>query len=224
MKNTLAHVDNSFSYPTSRASSRFRSNCQHAIGLGLLSVLLTACSIKVPITQHYKLTQFSAEKVSATHSEKTLFISPTEAVAGYQSEQMQYSTKPFTFNSFTKNGWFSPPASMIYPLIIQSLQHSGYFEAIGSGTYTNKADYRLDTQLIELQQDFTKKPSMLQIKMKAMVTRITDNQLISSHTFSQQIPCPQNTPYGGALAANQAMRGLTKAITHFTIQSVKGHQ
>lgn len=188
--------------------------------IGLLT-LLTACGpITPPVTNQYKLTQYSSKKSHISPSAYTLLITPPEAVASYQTEQMLYTTKPYTLNSFTKNAWYSPPASMLYPLLIQSLQHSGYFRAVGSGAYINHADYRLDTQLIELQQNFIQKPSVLEIKLKVILTRVSDHHMLTSHTFTQRIPCPKNSPYGGVIAANHATLALTEAITKFTISRI----
>ena len=182
--------------------------------------LIAACSaVKTPMMNHYKLTAYSTKQVAHT-SNATLLITPSAAMDGYETDQMRYSTRPYTLNSYTKNNWFSPPAAMLYPLLIQSLQRSGYFYAVGSGAYFSKTTYRLDTQLIELQQNFIKKPSVLELKVKAVLTRVEDNQIIASKTFNQDIPCPQDTPYGGAIAANQATRGLTRDVATFVIKHV----
>lgn len=182
--------------------------------------LLTACSaIKSPIVNRYKLTSYSSSKVAHTSS-TTLLVTPTAALDGYETDQMRYSTQPFTLNSYAKNNWISPPANMLYSLLIQSLQCSHYFSAVGSGAYFSKTTYRLDTQLIELQQNFIKKPSVLELKVKAVLTQVENNQIVASKTFSQDITCPQDTPYGGVIAANQATFRLTKDISNFVMNRV----
>lgn len=182
--------------------------------------LLTACSaIKSPVTNRYKLTSYSSSRADHTSS-STLLITPTTALDGYETNQMRYSAQPFTVSSYTKNNWISPPANMLYALLIQSLQSSHYFSAVGSGAYFSKTTYRLDTQLLELQQNFIKKPSVLALKVKAVLTQVDNNQIIASKTFNQEITCPQETPYGGVIAANQATLKLTKDVTHFVMSRV----
>ncbi len=183
--------------------------------------LLAACSaVKSPVEHQYQLTSFSSMRLAKAPNQSTLLVTPTEAVNGYQTEEMIYSTRQYALSNFTKNSWFSPPASMLYPLLIQSLQHSGYFYAVSSGAYISKTDYRLDSQLIEIKQNFIKKPSELDLKIKAVITRVADNQILSSHTFSQHVVCPHESPYGGVIAANQATQKLTRDIAHFVIRNV----
>lgn len=191
------------------------------IAAGMSFFFLTACGvIKNPIEHRFQLSAFSTDQLALSTSSATLLITPTDAVDGYQTEQMHYLIRPFALKNFTKNNWFSPPATMLYPLLIQSLQRSSYFKAVSSGVYTSKTTYRLDTQLIALQQNFIKKPSVLELKVKAIVTRVDDNQILASHLFRQSISCSEDTPYGGVMAANQATYELTKAITRFVISSI----
>ena len=136
---------------------------------------------------------------------------------------MRYIQKPFELESFVHNAWVSSPASMIYPLMVQSLQRTGYFYAVASGPYVDKADYRLDTQIISLQQSFLKKPSVEELVVKAMLTHVDDNRIVASRIFRQQVNCPIDTPYGGVLAANKATQAFTAELSAFVINNVKQH-
>jgi cholesterol transport system auxiliary component len=192
------------------------------LSLTMLLLGLTACSpIKSPISHQYLLNAYSDTKLARSPSHVSILVTPTEAVSGYQTKQMQYSTESFALNSFSKNGWKSPPAAMIYPLLVQSLQHSGYFFAVGSGAYLSKTVYRLDTQLLKLQQNFIQCPSVLELKVKAVLTVVENNQIVASKIFNEEIPCSQASPYGGVLAANQATLQLTKRLTQFVIQHAR---
>jgi cholesterol transport system auxiliary component len=110
---------------------------------------------------------------------------------------------------------------MIYPLMVQSLQKTGFFHAVMSSTYSLGADYRLDTQLLSLEQNFIKKPSVLEFSAKVVLTNITDNKVIASRIINQQIPCPSDTPYGGVIAANKATRQFTEIMTGFVVSHLK---
>ena len=185
-------------------------------------VILTACSpIKVPVNNQYALESFSSAKTTNHKTRVSILVSPTEALSGNQTEQMHYIKKPFELEAFVHNAWISSPANMIYPLITQSLQNTGYFAAVVSGPYVDRADYRLDTQVIALHQNFLVKPSVVEFVVKVMLSHIADNRVISSRVISERISCTTDTPYGGVLAANKATQAFTAKVSKFIIAAVQ---
>jgi len=183
--------------------------------------LMSCGPVKTPEVHEYTLDNFSAKQYASHPTQTSLLISPPEAVADFQTEQMQYVKKPHELNAFTKNAWASPPASLLYPLMIQSLQRSGYFYAVASGAYSDTTDYRLDTQLIELKQNFIKKPSVVQLAAKITLTHIADNRVIATQTIRKHVRCRHESPYGGVIAANMATNAFTLAATDFVIKQIK---
>ncbi|MDF1931688.1 ABC-type transport auxiliary lipoprotein family protein [Legionella pneumophila] len=188
--------------------------------LGILT-LMSCSPVKVPVTNEYQLTAYSTKQLTRKPRPITIQVTVPEAVAGYQTEEMLYMKKPFKLEPFVKNAWTSPPADMLFPLLVQSLQSSGYFYAVTFSPYSEEADYRLDTQLLKLEQNFIKKPSVLEFSAKIVLTHISDNQIIGSRIVSLQIPCSQDTPYGGVIAANQATFRFTATATDFVVSHIK---
>ncbi|AOW51441.1 TPA: hypothetical protein JBB06_09555 [Legionella pneumophila subsp. pneumophila] len=188
--------------------------------LGILT-LMSCSPVKVPVTNEYQLTAYSTKQLTRKPRPITIQVTVPEAVAGYQTEEMLYMKKPFKLEPFVKNAWTSPPADMLFPLLVQSLQSSGYFYAVTSSPYSEEADYRLDTQVLKLEQNFIKKPSILEFSAKIVLTHISDNQIIGSRIVSLQIPCSQDTPYGGVIAANQATFRFTATATDFVVSHIK---
>lgn len=184
--------------------------------------LLSACTpIKPTVTNQYKITSYSAKKELASPSSKSILISQPDAIAGYQTEQMLYTDKPFQLSSFAHSSWISPPANMLTPLIVQSLQHSHYFAAVAAGPNADQTNYRIDTQLIALQQNFLVKPSILEFSVQIVLTHVSDRRVVASRTFNERIPCPTDTPYGGVIAANKAARAFTAALTQYVINQIQ---
>lgn len=185
-------------------------------------VALSACSpVKSPVTNQYQLSSYSTKKFGPNSRSVTLLVTAPEAVAGYQTEQMLYMDKPYQVESFAKNAWANPPADMLYPLLIQSLQKAEYFYAVASSPYSAPADYRLDTQLLSLKQNFIKKPSVIEFSVKIALTRIEDNKVVASRILTQYVPCPTDTPYGGVIAANQASHRFTAIAAEFVVSHLK---
>jgi cholesterol transport system auxiliary component len=192
------------------------------LGISISLLGLVACSpVKIPVTNQYQLNAYSTKQMSAHARNISIWVTPPEAAAGYQTEQMIYVKKPYELAAFVKNSWTNAPGEMLYPLIVQSLQRTGFFHAVISSTYSLGADYRLDTQVLSLQQNFLKKPSVLEFSAKVVLTRIRDNKVLASRIITQHIPCSMDTPYGGVIAANVATRQFTAVLSDFVIAHIK---
>ena len=181
---------------------------------------LTACApIQNTVNNEYKLSSYSAKKMGSKPMPLSLLISQPDAMAGYQTEQMLYTDKPFELSHFAHSTWTSSPANMLYPLMVQSLQQTHVFFAVASGPDVDKADYRLDTQLMALQQNFLVKPSVLELTVNVMLTHIDDNRIVASTIIKERVPCPKDTPYGGVVAANRAAQAFVDKATLFVIKN-----
>ncbi|AHE68173.1 ABC-type transport auxiliary lipoprotein family protein [Legionella oakridgensis] len=181
----------------------------------------SGCAVKTSVNNQYKLENFGCTPVKGKRSASSILVTQPEAVAGYQTEQMLYMVKPFELNPFAHSAWVGAPANMLFPLILQSLQYSNYFSAVISTPYGEKADYRLDTQLIELHQNFLANPSRIELIVKVVLTYVADNHVIASKIIKRDVQCPENTPYGGVLAANIAVKEFTEIMTEFVIAHIK---
>ncbi len=186
------------------------------------SVLFSACSpVQTTSTNQYKLSAYSQKGAIRSAKKMTIFVSQTEAAASYRTEQMLYVKKPFSLTAFSKNSWVNPPADMLFPLIIQSLQRSGYFYAVTSNPSLASADYRLDTLLLELQQSFLVKPSVVALGAKVVLIRVSDSRVIASKIISVHVKTPFDTPYGGVIAANRATTNFTAELTSFVSKHIR---
>lgn len=188
----------------------------------IMMLSLVACTpIKPDVTNQYKLAAYSDEKITSQKTDMTILVSQTHAIGGYETEQMLYVDKPYQLSSFVKNSWVSPPASMLTPLIVQSLQQSNYFFAVTSGPDSDKTDYKIDTQIIDFQQNFLTKPSQIELRIQASISHTDDSRLIASRAFVIHTPCSSNNPYGGVVAANNAVKTFTQELTKYVIYQIR---
>ncbi|MBA2652428.1 MAG: membrane integrity-associated transporter subunit PqiC [Tatlockia sp.] len=186
------------------------------------SLFFAACSpVKTLVSNQYKLDSFSNRQLGHASAKQSILITQPEAAAGYQGSEMLYVKKPFELSSFANNAWVDQPANMLLPVIVQSLQASGYFFAVTSSANSEHTDYRLDTQLIELEQNFLKKPSQIDMVVKVVLTHVSDNRVVASRLFGVHISCPMDTPYGGVIAANRATNVLTARISEFAVSLIE---
>ena len=184
--------------------------------------MLSSCSpVKVNVSNQYQLSAYSTKQYTRKPRHISLMVTAPDAVAGYQTEQMLYMKKPFQLEAFAKNAWVSPPGDMLYPLMVESLQQTGFFYAVTSNAYSQGAGYRLDTQLLTLKQNFLVRPSVMEFSVKVVLTHIDNNKVLASRIISQIVPCPTDTPYGGVLAANRATQQFTAQLSDFVISHIK---
>lgn len=188
----------------------------------IIAMLASGCGPIKPQVEHtYTLTLAHAKHHQKKTEPYTLLISKPSAMSGLHTGQMLYLKRKFMLEPFAKNAWESPPADMLYPLLVKRFQGSHAFQAIASSPYADKTDYRLDTQLIDLYQDFTAPKSTIKFTAKVAIARVSDNHVLGSKLISRTIPCSQNTPYGGVMAANVAVSSFIEEALHFVIKQIE---
>lgn len=175
------------------------------IGIGSL---LSACSILSPVPNSAP-TEYVIDSVPQVVKKKpahhaTIYISQPEATTVFNTTLMAYKVKPHEVSYFSKNRWVATPAQMLQPLIVQTLQKTHHFRAIGSGGAPGNYTYILNTQILDFQQEFFTHASLMTVTIRAQLVKVATNQIVATKEFSVQERAPQNTPYGGVIAANRA--------------------
>lgn len=181
---------------------------------------LAACGL-IPSEEHrYQLIGVGKVASKPRHTHLSLLVMQPNAVDGYTTDRMLYVNKPFQLNAFARNAWMNPPAAMLQPLLARSVESSHYFYAVTLEPNSSKTDYRLESTLMRLQQNFLVKPSRIQLALQAVLTHVEDNRLVATQDFYVDLPCPSDTPIGGVEAANQATQRLTAQVARFVITRV----
>lgn len=185
-------------------------------------ILLSGCGpISMPPVSRYAITSSPPIKKMHHRTHKTLLVSTPIASAGYKSNKMIYITIPYRLRSFANNQWIAPPADMLLPLIAESLRKTDYFKAVVTAPFSGVVNYRLDTQLLTLQQEFLHPVSQIRLVLQATLINDINNHVIASRRFQIVVNAPENNPYGGVLAANRAAASLSKQITQFVLRTLR---
>ncbi|OGT41688.1 MAG: hypothetical protein A3F42_03025 [Gammaproteobacteria bacterium RIFCSPHIGHO2_12_FULL_37_34] len=186
-------------------------------------VLLVGClpPVKLESESNYILNTRSYQ-VKKSHQNRpiTLYVSLPETVPAYNTTQMAYTIKPYQIAYFAKNRWAETPSQMLQPLIVQSLQNTGYFHAIVTPPFVGNYHYTLNTQILQLQQNFIYHPGMVQLTVRVQLSQTATGQVIATKQFSIFEPIRQRTPYGGVVAANRATGKLLTQLTEFCLQEI----
>ena len=147
----------------------------------------------------------------------TIYVANPETVAAFNTTQMAYSMRRFHVGYFSQNQWAETPSQMLQPLLIESLQKTHFFHAVVPASYSGYYDYILSTEILNLIQDYRQRPVKTKITVRAQLTRVTTNKVVATKQIAVWTPLAQYTPYGGVVAANQAMVEVLSQITEMCL-------
>lgn len=145
----------------------------------------------------------------------TLVVAVPRAAPGFDSARMVYLRQPQQLEAFAFNEWVDTPARMLAPLLVRSLQASGGFSAVLLAPTAASSAWRLETELIRLQQDFSRQPSQVRLTLRAVLVDTSNRQVIAWREFDETVAATSDDAAGGAAAAHQATQRVLAALTDF---------
>ncbi len=220
----------SLQYQNSKPASR----TVIGLGIGLTIVALSACSsllpanVPPPMLYSFDTVQTNAITKAAVPPEAnvvnigpTLIVSVPRAAAGFDTQQMMYMRQPHQLEYFRESQWVDTPAAMLLPLAVGAIEQSGRFGAVMQSPTTIASQYRLDLEVVRLQQEFFSQPSRVHFTLRAYLSDTTSHQIIAWREFDTNVNAETDNPYGGVVAANQAIRTTLIALASFCANHLK---
>lgn len=172
---------------------------------------------------------------AAASGAPTLLISAPHAAAGYDSQRIVYRQQAHRLDSFAHSEWLDTPAHMLVPLLVAALEQSGSFHAVLHTPSSATGDLRLDSEILQLQQDFTHQPagqsgngqartgaSRVHFVLRVQLIEEASRRVIAARDFSADSPAPSDDPYGGVIAANQAVQKVLDELVVFCAEAAAG--
>lgn len=144
-----------------------------------------------------------------------LVVAVPRAAPGFDSARMVYLRQPQQLEAFAFHEWVDTPARMLAPLLVRALQASGAFSAVLQAPSVASGTWRLETELIRLQQDFSSAPSQVRLTLRAVLLDTASRQVIAWREFDETVPAATDDPAGGAAAAHQASQRVLAALATF---------
>lgn len=185
-------------------------------------LMLSGCSVFSPVKvapmSTYTLSDIPCQLPSSPGS-STLLVPVPDSSAVYNTTQMAYSCYPYQVAYFARNAWADTPARMLQPLMIQTLQNTHHFHAVLASSLANDG-YILQTNLLELKQQFAPCGSVILLRVRADLIRVSNNQVVASKQFCITEPAPCCNPYGGVIAANRAICHWLRELTAFVLNAI----
>jgi cholesterol transport system auxiliary component len=187
--------------------------------------MLSACSFFSPVkthpVNHYLLSK-TAEYIPIKRQRPiALLVSLPDISPVYNTTQMAYTIRPYEISYFAWNQWAEVPQEMFQPLLVKTLERTHHFKAIVTPPYAGGYDYVLDTEILELLQDYTHRIPLLVMTVRAQIINVSRNRVIGTRSFTVVQPILRCSPYAGVFAANDASAHIQQRIAEFCLERIR---
>ena len=145
----------------------------------------------------------------------TLVVNPPRAAAGFDSQRIIYVREAHKLEYFARSEWVDTPARMLAPLIVSAIERSGGFRAVVPTPSAAAGDMKLDTEIIQLQQNFAGPNSRVQFTLRAYLVDSVTRSVLARREFDETVAAASEDPYGGVVAANRAVQLVLEQLARF---------
>ncbi|WP_172419030.1 ABC-type transport auxiliary lipoprotein family protein [Candidatus Nitrosoglobus terrae] len=158
-------------------------------------------------------------QADSPYTKLALLVSRPQVGAGYNTQQIAYTRKPYELSYFSHNEWVDTPGRMLESILVSALEASKGFQNVIPSYALIPADLRLDTEIVTLLQDYSVKPNQSRVVLHARLIELTKSQEIASQTFEAHQPMTEDNPYSGVIALNQALGQVIEELVSFCTQA-----
>ena len=191
------------------------------VGLILLatSMMLSGClnlgdASKAPAVVYYVLrdTGPAAPTTAAVPvPAATLRVLDTTTGNFYDTEQLVFSRSPDTRGLYQYARWTERPGKRFTELMRARLERQGGWNVSGGAAV--RADWQLDTELVEFYHDAVSEPGQVRLVLRAAVIDIKQRTVLGQRVFEQQVPLERYDAAAAAQASSLAVSRLLDELT-----------
>src|SRR6266568_508289 len=164
------------------------------------------------------LNKMPAELPQRSSNGAVLVVYPPQTRPVYDTTEMAYMTRPYEIAYFSQHEWAEPPAQMLQPLLVGTLQNTRFFSAVLTPPYAGRHSYALRTEIRELIADFTSEPAALQLSLHFQLSEGATGAVVATKDISIREPMQQKTPYAGVVAGNEATAKALLELARFVLE------
>jgi cholesterol transport system auxiliary component len=151
----------------------------------------------------------------------SLVVDLPRAAAGYDGRRMIYMRQAPRLEAFAFHEWLDTPAQMLVPLLVAALQGEAAFGVVLRAPTAAVADWRLETELLRLHQDFTQGPSRIRLTLRAVLLHAATRRAVAWREFDLDAVAAADNPESGVFAAQLVARRLAQEVAVFCASQVR---
>jgi len=202
---------------------RVGASARCRVGLMVLSLaLLAGCSASLlpkpaPAPALYGLDDGASRpgRPPAPPGAPGLLISQPRAAAGLDTRWIAYQRQPQRLEYYTASEWLDTPARLLAPLLVRAAEGRNAFGVVLLAPAAASTRWRLDTDILRLQQNFGAGPSQLRLTVRAVLVDTQNHTVLATREFDASVPAPSDDAAGGVAAAQRAALQLAQALADF---------
>lgn len=203
----------------------FRKRGLKAVVLAV-AVLIGGCAaLQAPQVESPTLHVLAADplpKAARPTRDAIVEVAPPRAWPGFDTPQMAYVRQPYELDYFAASRWADTPPRMLGPLLARALEQSGGFRAVIQAPNPVPADYRVDVEIVRLQQNFAVRPSRAELTLHVQLTDVRGRRVIAARNFEEAAEAPSENAAGGVAAANAALQRMLAQVVDFCVAQTAG--
>jgi ABC-type uncharacterized transport system auxiliary subunit len=135
------------SFPEISANARLRRGWWPPfVGMAVGLLLLAACASTTPEIRYFRVAVPAPTPAVTTPLPVTLGVARLETPEPYREERIIYRSSPYRVQYYAGDRWESPPADMVYQVLLDQFAGSGLFRRVIPWR-RGDADYRLEARL-----------------------------------------------------------------------------
>jgi len=187
--------------------------------IALAGALALACGSGCIILQPVRTEPLSLFALEATFESPSvrdavphpLVVAVPQARPGFDTARIVYVSRSYEVRFFAKSQWVDTPPRMLAPLLIRALGATSSLQPVLSGAGV-AANFRLETEITALQQEFTVAPSRVRFALRAQLVDVAQHRVVATKDLEALEESVSDDPYGGVVAANQAVHHLLEEL------------
>ena len=191
------------------------------LGAALALSLASGCSLLPPstaaATTKEVLSKMPVDLPQRTPRAAVLVVHPPQSGPLYDTTLMAYTVKAYEVAYFSRHEWGASPAQMLQPLLVRTMQNTGFFSAVLAPPYAGHHTHSLRTQIRELLADFTSEPAGVQLSLRFELIDGATGRIVAVKEISIREPMRDKTPYASVVAANEATARALQQLAAFVL-------
>lgn len=160
-----------------------------------------------------------ASPAPATAGAPSLLVATPRAAAGLDSRLIAYQRQPQRIEHYAQSEWLDAPPRLLAPLLLRAIEASGAFAVVLPAPAAASTRWRLDTELLRLQQNFATTgntgPSQLRLTLRAVLVDSASRTVLATREFDVSQAAPSEDAAGGVAAAQRAALQLARELAAF---------